>query len=137
MNPSTNSPIVGIAAIHVRDTEHQTPSQVAAWSNGKWPGVDAITTVVDAGEIQSTTGWYGGGLSPHSSHWNDFFSGDMFLPPQGKQQFFMRQPDPVGVVDAVSESQHLASANGPDTWGWFRTNFRGALDKIYPNNNYK
>jgi hypothetical protein len=131
------SDILSVAHVAQRDTEHQTPSQMAAWSVGKWPTPDTITNIVDAGEIKTTTGYYGGTIPDHSAHWYDFFAGDIQLSPTGKPQQFINTPDPTGVADAVSESQHLASANGPDTWSWFRSNFRGALDKIAPNNSYK
>ena len=130
------NPIMGIAAVAARDSEHQSPTQIMGM-NPRWPSTDAITSVVDIGDVLSGKGYYGGPMPLHSLHWGQYFSSDMHIFPSGKTPAFIVNPDPSGVMDAVADPQNMASGNGGKIWDWYRTTFRSAWQKATNPNNYK
>lgn len=131
------APIMGVAAVHARDTEHDTPSQQAGWPNGHWPGVDTITSVVDIQDILSGSGYYGGPMPLHSIHWSNYFAQEWQNFPMGKTPAFVSNPDPTGVMAATSDSQNMGSGNSADYWSVMKTTFRNAWQKNWGPNNYK
>ena len=121
-------PIVGIAAVHARDTEHQQPTQILG-QRPNWPRIDEISSIVDAGDIKSTTGYFGGSLPDHSQHWTDYLSSMWQMLPTGKASTFSVSPDPSNVPDIVSADQDAITGNGNDPWFTLRTTFAKMWNK--------
>lgn len=132
--PST--PIVGVAAVHVRDTEHQQPTQILG-QRLKWPSMADITTVVDTADLKSSTGYYGGPLPDHSLHWNQYFSELWNYLPTGKEHTFNQPPDPTGVVAIVADDQQAVTGNSTDAWQTLRSSFARMWSKGSPPATYK
>lgn len=138
-SPLPQQPVVGVAAIHVRDTEHQTPSQILG-ARLTWPNADRITTVVDAGDLSSTTGYYGGPMPEHSAHWNEYFTDLWQYLPTGKGQTFNQSPDPTRAAAWISADQDAVSGNGEDPWSILRNSFarmwtKGSAPATYKHSN--
>jgi len=119
-SPMPNQPIVGVAAIAVRDTAHQTPTQVIGM-NPNWPGSDTITSVVDAADMQSGTGYRGGPLPAHSMHWNDYFATTFLINPTGRSYRLNANADPSQIAGMMAQQQNLAGGNGETPWETLRT----------------
>lgn len=135
-SPLPTQPIVGVAQVHARDTEHDSPSQQIGM-RPSWPKVNAITDVVDAAELQSTTGYYGGPMPDHSFHWNQYFSELWNILPSGGEQRFLSPPDPSQLTSMVAESQNMVTGNHTDPWENLQQTFSKMWRKGAPASTYK
>jgi len=128
-------PTVGIAAVHVRDTEHQQPTQILG-QRPNWPTMDQISSVIDAADLKSTTGYFGGSLPDHSQHWTDYLTSMWQVLPTGKVSTFNVTPDPSNIPDIISSDQDAITGNGTDAWFTLRNTFakmwsKGAAPATY------
>lgn len=121
MNPPNWN--TGIAAVHARDTAHDTPSQRRV--PGRFTRLDQITSVV--GSIDpalDNPSIYGGDIPDHSIHWRNYFSG-------GWRGFPLKTatdiPNPANVLVAVAEPQNLVTTSGHNPWDWFRRLVQGSM----------
>jgi hypothetical protein len=128
--------IVGIAAVHARDTEHQQPTQMLG-QRVNWPSMPNITSVVDAADNSATTGYMGGSLPDHSSHWSDYLNSMWQILPSGKQYAFTANPDPTPVAGMISQQQDQTVASGEDPWHTIMNNFGRMWRKGAPPSTYK
>lgn len=135
-NPISNQPIVGIAAVHTRDTEHQQPTQLLG-QRMNWPSLPNITSVIDAADVSSTTGYMGGSLPDHSQHWSDYLNSMWQILPQGKQYALTANPDPTPVAGMISQDQNAVAASGENPWNTLMNNFGRMWTKGAPPSTYK
>lgn len=129
-------PVVGIAAVAARDTEHQSPSQVLG-NRANWPSIDQISSVVDAADMKSSTGYFGGSLPDHSQHWSDYLNSMWQILPNGKQYSLTHNPDPTPVAGMISQDQNAATGNGENPWQTVMDNFAKMWRKGAPPSTYK
>jgi|SRR5215471_2481875 len=136
-SPLPTQPIVGIAAVHTRNTNF-TPSQLIG-QRLAWPSPASITGTVDIAEtgIQSGGGFNGGPIPDHSSHWNDYFSSLWDILPTGKASGFTANPDPSQIHSLVSQDQNAATANNQNVWTTFQSSFAQMWRKGGPPGTYK
>jgi hypothetical protein len=129
-------PIVGIAEIHARDTEHQQPTQMLG-QRPNWPTIGQISSVIDAADIASTTGYAGGSLPDHSQSWTDYLTSMWQLLPTGKNAAFSHNPDPTPTVGLLSQDQNMSTVSGEDAWTTLTHNFGRMWRKGAPPATYK
>ena len=135
-DPTSPTPIVGIAAVHVRDTAHQQPTQIMG-TRPNWPSIDQISTVVDAADIKSSTGYMGGSLPADSQHWSDYLTSMWQILPTGKGIALTHNPDPTPVAGLIAQDANGGSVGGEDPWTTLRDNFAKMWTKGAPPSTYK
>ena len=131
-----HQPIVGIAAVHVRDTEHQQPTQVLG-QRPNWPTIGQISSVVDAADLRSTTGYFGGDLPDHSQTWSDYLNSMWNIFPQGKGVALTHTPDPTPIAGMVAEDQNAATTSTENPWRTLQETFGRMWRKGAPPATYK
>jgi len=131
-----NQPMVGIAAVHTRDTEHQQPTQILG-QRPNWPSISQISSVVDAADIASTTGYVGGSLPDHSQSWTDYLTSMWQILPTGKAFAFATSPDPTPTAGLVAQDANAGSSSTENPWHTLTQNFGRMWRKGAPPATYK
>jgi|SRR5215831_17655555 len=134
-SPLPTQPIVGVARVAVQNTNY-AKSQLAAYRS-EWPSPNDVTGMVDAADIKSTTGYFGGSLPDHSSHWGSYLNSMWQILPSGKSEGFVTNPDPSQLTSMVAQDPNIVTAGGVDPWHNLRVNFAKMWSKGAAPGTYK